>query len=402
VPGDLLDLVLIVLIAAFAVAGYRQGFIIGVLSLAGFVLGVAGGAFIAPGISRAFAKSTQWQAFIAIIVVFAAAVIGMLIASGIGVAIRSRLTGRPATFVDSLGGAAVNIVSVLIVAWLIGSFLRTAEFPAISREVNNSAVLRTVDEVMPRDALYLPVFPGLRDMLNNGLYSQVFSAIGAEQSLNLPAPNQSVLGAPALARDERSIVKIQGDAPSCGQGIEGSGFVISRQHVLTNAHVVAGVTENQTVTLPGSGQQLPAHVVLFDPQRDLAVLYVPGLSAPPLKLAGHASNGTSAIVAGYPENDPFTAVPARIGYSINASGPNIYSTDTLERDIYPIKADVRPGNSGGPLLARDGEVYGVVFAASTAYPDIGYALTSSEVMSDVAAGMQRTSDVSTEECQDDG
>jgi S1-C subfamily serine protease len=402
VPGDLLDLVLIVLIAAFAVAGYRQGFIIGVLSLAGFVFGVAGGAFIAPGISRAFAKSTQWQAFIAIIVVFAAAVIGMLIASGIGVAIRSRLTGRPATFVDSLGGAAVNIVSVLIVAWLIGSFLRTAEFPAISREVNNSAVLRTVDEVMPRDALYLPVFPGLRDMLNNGLYSQVFSAIGAEQSLNLPAPNQSVLGAPALARDERSIVKIQGDAPSCGQGIEGSGFVISRQHVLTNAHVVAGVTENQTVTLPGSGQQLPAHVVLFDPQRDLAVLYVPGLSAPPLKLAGHASNGTSAIVAGYPENDPFTTVPARIGYSINASGPNIYSTDTVERDIYPIKADVRPGNSGGPLLARDGEVYGVVFAASTAYPDIGYALTSSEVMGDVTAGSQRTSDVSTEECQDDG
>jgi S1-C subfamily serine protease len=402
VPGDLLDLVLLVLIAAFAVAGYRQGFIIGVLSLAGFVLGVAGGAYIAPGISRALAKSTQWQAFIAIIVVFAAAVIGMLIASGIGVAIRSRLTGRPATVVDSLGGAAVNIVSVLIVAWLIGSFLRTAEFPAISREVNDSAVLRTVDEVMPRDALYLPVFPGLRDMLNNGLYSQVFSAIGAEQSLNLPAPNKSVTGAPALARDERSIVKIQGDAPSCGQGIEGSGFVISPQHVLTNAHVVAGVTENQTVTLPGSGQQLQAHVVLFDPQRDLAVLYVPGLSARPLKLAGHALSGTSAIVAGYPDNHPFTAVPARIGYSINASGPNIYSTDTVERDIYPIKADVRPGNSGGPLLARDGEVYGVVFAASTAYPDIGYALTSGEVMSDVAAGSQKTSDVSTEECQDDG
>jgi S1-C subfamily serine protease len=402
VPGDLLDLVLIVLIAAFAVAGYRQGFIIGILSLAGFVLGVAGGAFIAPGISRALAKSTQWQAFIAIIMVFAAAVIGMLIASGIGVAIRSRLTGRPATVVDSLGGAAVNIVSVLIVAWLIGSFLRTAEFPAISREVNNSAVLRTVDEVMPRDALYLPVFPGLRDMLNNGLYSQVFSAIGAEQSLNLPAPNQSVTGAPALARDKQSIVKIQGDAPSCGQGIEGSGFVISSQHVLTNAHVVAGVTEDQTVTVPGTGQQFQAHVVLFDPQRDLAVLYVPGLSAPALKLAGHASSGTSAIVAGYPLNNPFTAVPARIGYSISAEGPNIYSTDTVDREIYPIKADVRPGNSGGPLLARDGEVYGVVFAASTAYPNIGYALTSGEVMSDVTAGRHRTTDVSTEECQANG
>jgi S1-C subfamily serine protease len=391
-----------VLIAAFAVAGYRQGFIIGVLSLAGFVLGVAVGAFIAPGISRALAKSTQWQAFIAIIVVFAAAVIGMLIASGVGVAIRSRLTGRPATVVDSLGGAAVNIVSVLIVAWLIGSFLRTAEFPAISRQVNNSALLRTVDSVMPRDALYLPVFPGLHGLLNNGLYSQVFSAIGAEQSLNLPAPDESVTKAPALARDERSIVKITGEATSCSQDIEGSGFVISSQHVLTNAHVVAGVTEGLTVYPPEGGQQLSAQVVLYDPQRDLAVLYVPGLSARPLKLAGHASSGTSAIVAGYPQDGPFTAVPARIGFSIKASGPNIYSTDTVERGIYPIKADVRPGNSGGPLLARDGEVYGVVFAASTAYPDVGYALTSDEVMNDVSAGSGRTSDVSTEGCQDEG
>ncbi len=97
-PGDLLDLILIALIAAFAVAGYRQGFIIGVLSLAGFVAGVSVGALIAPGVARAFAKSSSWQAFIAILVVFGVAVIGMLVASGIGVAVRSRLTGRPATW----------------------------------------------------------------------------------------------------------------------------------------------------------------------------------------------------------------------------------------------------------------------------------------------------------------
>jgi S1-C subfamily serine protease len=400
VPGDLLDLVLIALIAAFAVAGYRQGFIIGVLSLAGFVFGVAGGAFIAPGISRAFAKSAQWQAFIAILVVFAAAVIGMLIASGLGVAVRSRLTGRPATVVDSLGGAAVNIVAVLIVAWLIGSFLANAQFRTISREVNDSAVLRTVDAVMPHDALYLPVFPGLRSLLSNGLYSQVFSAIGAEDSLSLAAPSPAVLKSRALARDEPSIVKIQGVASSCQQMIEGSGFVISPQHVLTNAHVVAGVNSSLYVYPPTTGQQLAAHVVLYDPDRDLAVLYVPGLTAPALKLAGEASNGTSAIVAGYPLDHSFTVVPARIGYSIKANGPNIYSTEDVEREIYPIKAEIRSGNSGGPLLARDGEVYGVVFAASTAYSDIGYALTSSEVMSDVAEGSNDTSAVSTEQCQD--
>jgi S1-C subfamily serine protease len=401
VPGDLLDLVLIALVAAFAVAGYRQGFIIGVLSLTGFVLGVAGGAYIAPRISHALAKSLQWQAFVAILVVFAAAVVGMLIASWLGVAVRSRLTGRPATVVDSLGGAAVNIAAVLIVAWLIGSFLVNAQFPAISRQVNNSALLRTVDTVMPRGTLYLPFFPGLRNLLSNGLYSQVFSAIGAEDSLSLAAPSPAVLNSPALKRDEQSIVKIVGRAPSCSpqiEQIEGSGFVISPQHVLTNAHVVAGVTEDLNVFLPNGGE-LPAQVVLYDPQRDLAVLYVPGLSAPPLKLAGRASNGTSAIVAGYPHDGSFSAVPARIGFTIQASGPNIYATEQVDRHIYPIKAKVRPGNSGGPLLARDGQVYGVVFAASTAYPDIGYALTSGEVRGDAEAGSQATADVSTEGCQ---
>jgi S1-C subfamily serine protease len=399
VPGDLLDLVLLALIAAFAVAGYRQGFIIGVLSLTGFVLGVAGGAFIAPGISRALAKSLQWQAFVAILVVFAAAVIGMLIASGVGVAVRSRLTGRPATLIDSLGGAAVNIVAVLIVAWLIGSFLVNAQFPAISRQVNDSALLRTVDAVMPRSALYLPVFPGLRSLLSNGLYTQVFSAIGAEDSLTLPAPNPAVLSSAGLARDEQSIVKIQGVAPSCSQEIEGSGFVISPQHVLTNAHVVAGVTVGPYVQLATGGNRMAAQVVLYDPQRDLAVLYVPGLSAPPLTLAGHAANGTSAIVAGYPLDHSFTAVPARIGISIEANGPNIYSSADVTRQIYPIKATIHSGNSGGPLLARDGEVYGVVFAASTSYPDIGYALTSGEIRSDATAGSHDYDPVSTERCQ---
>ncbi|HKD89931.1 MAG TPA: MarP family serine protease [Streptosporangiaceae bacterium] len=399
-PGDLLDIVLIALIAAFAVAGYRQGFIIGVLSLAGFVLGVAGGALVAPGISHALAKSAQWQAFIAILAVFGGAVIGMLIASGLGVAVRARLTGRPATVVDALGGAAVNIAAVLIVAWLIGSFLTNAQFPTISRQVNNSALLRSVDAVMPRSALYLPVFPGLHSLLSNGLYSQVFSAIGAEQSLSLAAPSQAVLRSKGLSRDEQSIVKVDGIATSCSQQIEGSGFVIAPHHVLTNAHVVAGVTVGPYVYQQGSGQRLGARVVLYDPQRDLAVLYVPDLSAPALKLAGPASNGTSAIVAGYPLDHPLTVVPARIGFSIKASGPNIYSTTMVDRHIYPIKAKIRPGNSGGPLLAHDGKVYGVVFAASTAYPDIGYALTSGEVMSDVAAGGRATGDVSTQTCQD--
>jgi S1-C subfamily serine protease len=397
VPGDLLDLILIVLIAAFALAGYRQGFIIGMLSLTGFVLGVAVGALIAPSIAHALAGSLAWQAFVAILVVFGAAVVGMLVASGIGVAVRSRLTGGPATVVDSLGGAAVNVVAVLIVAWLIASFMINGQFPAIARQVSNSAVLKTVDSVMPRNVLYLPVFPQLHSLLSNGVYSQVFSAIGEEASLSVQAPDPAVLTSAALTRVDPSIVKIQGVASSCSLKIEGSGFVISPQHVLTNAHVVAGVTGGPVVFAKDG--QYDAKVVLYDPERDVAVLDVPGLPERPLKFAAEAPPGASAIVGGYPLNHSLTLVAARIGLSVLATGPNIYGTDVVNRHIYPIRAPIEPGNSGGPLLARDGRVYGVVFAASTAIPNRGYALTAGEVGRDVSAGSHRYAAVSTQRCQ---
>ena len=397
-PGDLLDLILLALIAAFAVAGYRQGFIIGVLSLAGFVVGVSIGAVIAPSVSRALAKSVPWQAFIAILVVFGVAVLCMLMASGIGVAVRSRLTGRPATIADSLGGAAVNVVAVVIVAWLIGSFVLNAPFPVIASQVNRSAVLRTVDRVMPHSALYLPVFPQLRSLLSNGLYTQVFSAIGAENGLNLAAPDPAVLSSRALGRVEPSIVKIEGIAPSCSLRIEGSGFVISPQHVLTNAHVVAGVTTGPYVYAT-NGRVYRGRVVLYDPSRDLAVIDVPGLTAASLQFAPQAADGTNAIVAGYPLDHPLTVAAARIGRSVTAYGPNIYQTAVVHRSIYPIRAQIEPGNSGGPLLSLSGRVYGVVFAASTSISDRGYALTAAEVDGDAAAGSSATAPVSTGACQ---
>ncbi len=398
-PGDLLDLILLVLIAAFAVAGYRQGFIIGILSLAGFIGGAAGGALIAPGISRAIAHTASTQAIVAIAVVFMSAVLGMLLASGIGVAVRSKVTGGPATFLDSVGGAIVNVISVLLVAWLLGSIVAGARFPSVYRQVNNSVVLRTVDRLMPRAVVNLTLFPPLRGLISgDGLYSPVFSALGAENSVDLPAPNRDVLYSSARAYIERSVVKIQGVAPSCQLRIEGSGFVISPDHVLTNAHVVAGVTAGPEV-YTGTGQEYSATVVFYDPRTDIAVLDVPGLQAPALQFAGPAPYEANAIVAGYPLDHPLTMRPARIGQSINAEGPDIYQSAIVTRQIYPLKALVQPGNSGGPLMAPDGKVYGVVFAASTAEPDVGYALTAAQVASDVRAGEQDTTPVSTGGCQ---
>ncbi len=393
-PGDALDLILIALAAAFAVAGYRQGFVIGVLSFVGFLGGAAVGAAISPRVASLVHGPTQ-QGLLAIVVVFVAAVAGQLIASMIGAALRSRLTWRPVAFVDSIGGAAVSVLSVLLIAWLIGSAVANAPMPGVSQQVHGSVVLRAVDRLMPPAAHVM--FSNFRRLFTNGPYPQVFGALGAGGALNVPAPDPRVLDAPGLARDKPSIVKIVGVAPECERRLEGSGFVIAPEHVLTNAHVVAGVTADLVVV---AGQQgtLVAHVVLYDPLRDVAILYVPGLSAPVLHFAGSAASGSDAIVAGYPQNHRFTAVPARVASEETATAPDIYQTRYVSREIYSVRALVRPGNSGGPLLAPDGRVYGVVFAAASNVKDTGYALAARVVSPDATRGAHAVTTVGTQAC----
>ncbi len=394
-PGDLLDLILVVLIAAFAVSGYRQGFIVGLVSFAGFLGGGAIGAVFAPRIARAIAGTQAWQAVVAIVVVFLAAMIGQLLASGLGVALRSQLTWRPAALLDSLGGAVLSVISVLLIAWLIGSAVAYAPFAFVARQVNDSVVLRSVDRLMPSAANTM--FADFRNLLESGPYPQVFGALGAESALGVQPPDPAVVTRHLLARARHSVVKIEGVAPSCSRRIEGSGFVYASQHVLTNAHVVAGVTRGPVV-ITSRGRELASRVVLYDPQRDIAVLDVPGLRAPPLRFGGPAATGSSAAVAGYPLNSPLSVLPARVGATEDAVSPNIYHSAQVTRQIYAVRALVRPGNSGGPLLTPSGRVYGVVFAAALSVPDTGYALTAAEVAGDARAGAASTAPVSTGAC----
>jgi len=389
-------LILVVLAAAFAVAGYRQGFIVGVLSCIGFLAGAAVGAIFSPSVATFLVDGPSQQALVAIILVFITAMVGQLLASLLGVVARSHVTWRPVAMVDSLGGAAVSVVSVLLIAWFIGSAVVNAPFPAVARQVRSSEVLRGVNDVMPPVALTM--FADFRHLLDKSPYTQVFGALGINGSANVPPPDRAVLAWPAVRKDRASIVKITGEArATCDRSLEGSGFVISPQHVLTNAHVVAGMTTGPSVSW-GGGRVLAARVVLFDWNTDVAVLFVPGLRAAPLRFAGAAARGAGAVVAGYPENGGFRAVPARVGSEWSASGPNIYQTGQVTRAIYAVRAMVEPGNSGGPLLAKNGRVYGVIFAASTTARNTGFALTADAVRPDVRAGARATTPVSTHGC----
>ncbi|MBL7552297.1 MarP family serine protease [Frankia sp. AgB1.9] len=392
---NLLDVILLLVALLFAASGYRQGFLVGALSFIGFL----GGGMIGAQIAYPFAQligQRQHGALIALAVVIVLACLGQVAGTAAGVALRSRLTWRPGETVDSLAGAVLAGLSVLLVAWLLATAVERSPYPTAAREVRGSAVLTTVDAGMPsavRDA-----FSSLRRLADGSGFPAVFSGIGGGSIVATDPPDPTVVQGPAVLDAAASVLKVRGIAPSCSRQIEGSGFVFAPQHVMTNAHVVAGVREPAVEV---GGRQLPARVVLFDPARDIAVLYVPDLNRAPLRLQsspdGRADD--SAVIAGYPEDGPYQMVAARIRDRQEAKAPDIYSRGSVLRDIFAIRGTVLPGNSGGPLLSASGTVYGVIFAAATDDNDTGYALTADEVNASAQAAATATTPVSTSGCR---
>ncbi len=400
--GDLLDLALVALAVLSGLAGYRRGLICSVTSFIGFVVGAGIGVQLAPSLGRGILRAPSnalaadqaiGQRIVTLAVVLVLASIGNFVGQLIGGRIRAKVAQTVLGPADGAGGAVVSVISLLALAWLFAITLAYAPAPALARQIHRSLVLQTIDRLVPNNGQQV-VATLLREVQQHDLPA----VSGPFATLLAPAvatPDPSVVS-PATAVAANSIVKVTGDAPSCSRSIEGSGFVYSAERVITNAHVVAGV-RNPQVSLPG-GPTLAAKVVVYDANRDIAVLYVAGLNRRALSLAGPAGSGTSAVVAGYPENGPFIAVPARIAARTSVTGPNIYQSRTVTRQVYTVRGKVRPGNSGGPLLSSTGEVYGVVFAASVDQSDVGYVLTNAEISADSSAGRTATEPVSSQGC----
>jgi S1-C subfamily serine protease len=392
--GDLLDVILVVASLLFAVSGYRQGFVVGALSFVGFLGGGVIGAKIAPSIAHTAAFDGFPEAFVGLAVVFIAATVGQVLATVVGGALRSRLTFKPARQVDAVAGAAVSVVSLLLVAWLVGGAVAQSPFPTLASQVNRSVVLSTVDGLVPGQAKAW--FRSFRRLVNDRGFPNVFDPFSNPSITQVPAPDPALARSAVVVKAHESVLKITGVASSCSRRIEGTGFVYAPERVMTNAHVVAGVRTPKVEV--GRGRTLDARVVLYDSDRDIAVLSVPGLDRPALKFNGKAKSGASAIVVGYPQDGPYTPTAARVRQTQQARGPDIYQSRTVVREIYALRARVLPGNSGGPLLAPDGGVYGVIFAAAAEDRDTGYALTAAEVAPDAQAGRTATERVSTRGC----
>ncbi|MFI7295266.1 MarP family serine protease [Streptomyces sp. NPDC050121] len=396
---NVLDILLLVAAVWFAVVGYRQGFVVGILSVIGFLGGGLVAVYLLPVIWDALTDNSEVSttaAVVAVIVVIVCASVGQALTTHLGNKLRRYITWSPARALDATGGALVNVVAMLLVAWLIGSALAGTTLPTLGKEVRSSKVLHEVSEALPDQADTW--FADFSSVLAQNGFPQVFSPFSNEPITDVQPPDPALANSPVARRAQRSIVKVMGTAESCGKVLEGTGFVFGERRVMTNAHVVGGV-DQPTVQLGGEGRKYDATIVLYDWKRDIAVLDVPDLDAPVLQFTTKdATSSDDAIVAGFPENGSYDVRAARVRGRITANGPDIYHRTTVRRDVYSLYATVRQGNSGGPLLTTDGKVYGVVFAKSLDDADTGYALTADEIQQDIDAGRTAGQEVDSDSC----
>ncbi|MFJ4829289.1 MarP family serine protease [Streptomyces sp. NPDC088747] len=396
---NVLDILLLVAAVWFAIVGYRQGFVVGILSVIGFLGGGLVAVYLLPVIWGAFtddAEVNTTAAVVAVVVVIVCASVGQALTTHLGNKLRRFITWSPARALDATGGALVNVVAMLLVAWLIGSALAGTTLPTLGKEVRSSKVLLGVSRALPNQADTW--FADFSSVLAQNGFPQVFSPFANEPITDVQPPDPALARSAVAIRAQKSIVKVMGTAQSCGKVLEGTGFVFGERRVMTNAHVVGGVDE-PTVQIGGEGRKYDATVVLYDWERDIAVLDVPGLDAPALQFtSGDAVSGNNAIVAGFPQNGAYNVQPARVRGRITANGPDIYHRGTVRRDVYSLFATVRQGNSGGPLLTPEGKVYGVVFAKSLDDANTGYALTADEVQEDIAKGLTANQQVDSDSC----
>ncbi|MBX6333772.1 MarP family serine protease [Candidatus Saccharibacteria bacterium] len=385
-----LDLFIILFLIAAIIRGSEVGFVRQFCSTVGFFTGLFLGAWLNSLISPA-ANTPQGRALLAFLVLVSLALMFMALGEYVGTLIKVRLRdARITDKVDKVFGSMLAGVTLLAAVWLGAAIFRNVPDSGWQRQIRNSRVVALLDNKLPSAP---EVLTRLGHLIAPNNFPQVFSGLEPELKTDAPLPDMGELN-PAVQQVRASVVKIEGQ--SCNNIVEGSGFVAGSGLVVTNAHVVAGVRD--PFVLDQNGRH-DARVVLFDPELDIAILRTDGLAGKPLKFDNTlAPVGTSTAVLGYPSGSGFTAEPGVVLETFQAQGRNIYNQGLTIREVYSVKTNIEQGNSGGPLIDKDGEVIGVIFAKSVNHDSVGYALTAQQVSDKLAQARNLAERVSTRAC----
>jgi S1-C subfamily serine protease len=388
---NVVDIIILLFLISSMVRGYEIGSIRQIFSMVGFFGGLYFGAWIEPHFVH-FAHTTLSRSWLTLGITCGCALILLVVGEYIGAKLKTKLMHHhEADKLDRGLGTLVGAVMLLGMVWIICGILVSLPFPSLQSQLKGSAIVRVLDQKLPPAPI---VLADLSHAIDPNGFPKVFIGVEpAPLNPNVKLPSLGILAA-AVTKDEASVVKIEGEG--CGGIVEGSGFIVAPDTVATNAHVVAGVSSPYIVDQSG---EHPATVIWFDPNLDLAVLTTRNLKGSPLIVADTTvNNDTQAAVLGYPGGGNFTASPAVVLEEFIATGRNIYNQGNTDRNVYEIKANVIPGNSGGPLITINGKVIGVVFAESTTYNQVGYALATPQVLPEIHQAEARNQTVTTGTC----
>ncbi|MDB5169837.1 MAG: serine protease [Candidatus Saccharibacteria bacterium] len=385
----IVDVLILLLIVSAIFRGREIGFVQQLFSTIGFFGGLVLGALLQP-YTVSLAHSELSRSLVTLATTLGLAFLFLGIGEYLGALLKRKLKMGKADRLDNGLGSVLSVVTVLLAVWLSASVIKTLPFYELQNQVRQSKIATALSRQLP----YAPdVIASLGHLVDPNGFPQVFS--GGEpnppEHINLPSSSQLLA---AVSKDRESVVKIVGQG--CGGVVDGSGFVVGDDMVVTNAHVVSGISRQYVQDSKGTHS---ATAIWFDPTLDLAILRVSNLAGDPLTLdRTTASRNTPAAVLGYPGGGGFTANPASVLNQFTATGRDIYGRGHSERSVYEVAADVEQGNSGGPLVTADGSVIGVIFARSTSYNNVGYALTIDQVTPAISQAGARNSPVSTGSC----
>lgn len=386
---NILDIIIALVVLLQVVRWTKSGFLRGFFPLVGFLLGLLIGTWLAPHLVE-FAKDPLSRLAVTMATLVGLALIGNLIGEIIGHSLADANKKLKLGHVDSILGAVFSAAMTLFVVWLLAALVVAAPFQSANQHIRDSAVLQTLNDHLPPAP---EAISRIANLIEPGGFPRVFTGLEPQPVEPVDLPNSPEVRA-AVEAAGTSTVRIE--SLGCGGVVNGSGFVAAPGTVVTNAHVIAGITNPTVVDKNGTHR---ATTVYFDPKQDIAILKTEGLAGEPLDLAGNIKErGTTGAALGYPGGGRLSASPSGVTRQLQATGRDIYGRQIVVRSVYELQTEINSGNSGGPVVTSDGTVIGMIFARSTTDTGIGYAIISPELRPLVKQHQDDASQVATGKC----